>query len=226
MNDGKKKLDITGMAGFSSGILSIFCIIISFLAYTGIKIFSLQIESVLIIVFLIIALSLAIIGIILGIDGRKRWALGQSTDGNISGTNAIVTGIVTIGCSALLFMIVQIQGGSELLIKETGKKPDAARLEQQIKEKISKTAGLVEMILPHAKSYAKYMEEDSARPSIEKLAVKYGFERKDAWGNPIIIKFSKKLDKNESFLKWSADVSSAGPDGKPGTEDDIKPEKK
>lgn len=224
MDNGKKKLDATGVTGMALGILSMVCIAISFLSYAGIKIFNLQIESALIILFLIIAISLAIIGIILGFDGRRRWALGQSTDGNITGTNAIVLGLVTIGCTIILFLILRVQGGSELIFKQ--KQPDPAQTVQQLKEKIAKTAELINVILPHAKSYAKFMEKDSTAPSIEKLSVKYGFDQKDAWGNDIIVKFSKKLDESEYFAAWGVEVSSAGPDGKAGTEDDIKQEKK
>ena len=227
MDNGKKKLDATGVTGMALGILSIVCIAISFLSYAGIKFFCLQIESILIMLFLIIALCLAIVGIIFGFDGRRRWALGQSADGNLTGSGAIVLGFVTIGCAAILFLILEVQGGTDLLIKKEAKLPDTAQqTEQQLKEKISKTSELVNIILPHARSYAKMMEEDSAQPSIEKLAVKYGFDQKDAWGNDIIVKFEKRLDENGDFAGWGAQVSSAGPDGKPGTDDDIKPDKK
>jgi hypothetical protein len=225
MENEKKKLDVTGIIGLVFSILSIICIIISFTSYAGIKIFNLPVESAFILMFSIIALSLAFVGIFLGFDGRRRWASGHSDDGNLTGTNAIVLGFVTAGCAALLFLMIELQGGFELLFKQKVDGPDRVQLEQLLKEKIYKTTEHINLILLHAKSYAKYMEEDSIVPSIEKLAAKYGFERKDAWGNDIIIKFSKKLDENESFLEWGADVSSAGPDGKAGTEDDIRPEK-
>lgn len=226
MENGKKKLDVTGIMGLVFAILSVVCIAVSFISYVGIRIFSLQIESSFIIIFLIIAISFAAVGIILGFDGRKRWALGQSADGNVTGTNAIVAGFVTVGCAAILMLILQIQGATGLIVREAPKQPDTATAEEQLKEKTAKTTELVNVILPHVKSYAKNMDEESAAPTIEKLSVKYGFDQKDAWGNDIIVKFSKKLDENEYFLRWDAQVSSAGPDGKAGTEDDIVPEKK
>ncbi len=226
MENGRKKLDGTGLAGMVLGILSFICIIISSMTYIGIKICSLQIESVFIIIFLITALSLAIIGIILGYDGRKRWALGQSSDGNLTGTGAMISGFVTIGCAALLIFILQIQGASGLIFRDAPKQESAAAPEDQLKENTAKTAALVNMILPHAKSYAKNMEEDTAAPAIEKLSVKYGFDQKDTWGNDIIVKFTKRLDADGYFASWVVDVSSAGPDGKPGTGDDIVPDKK
>ncbi|MCU0821834.1 MAG: hypothetical protein MUC95_05090 [Spirochaetes bacterium] len=226
MGNEKKKLNATGIIGCVFSILAFFCIVISSMSYIGIKIFCLQIESSLILLFLIIAVTFAAMGVILGFDGRRRWSRGHTADGNATGTSATIGGFVTIGCAAILILVLRIQGATGLIFKEEPKQPDTASTEVQSKEKTAKTTYLVNVIFPHVKNYAKFMKEDSAAPTIEKLSMKYGFDWKDAWGNDIIVKFSKKLDEGGYFTAWAAEVSSAGPDGKSGTEDDINAEKK
>lgn len=229
MDDQIKKLNLTGPMGKIFSLISLFSISISFLTFAGIAVFELSIKNQLVLLFLIIAVITALIGIVLGMNARKRYSDGKTRDGSHTGTNAVIYGFVSIGITLLLLVSINMQSGLEMLIsrEEVKAEVDVEKIKKELKEKIAATTEQLNTIYLKAKAYTRYMDEYSAPLSIKKFTKKYNLDSKDAWGNDIILNFKKQIDPEYGdFLDWNAEVSSAGPDGKPGTDDDVIPEVK